>query len=547
MQRIELLDTTLRDGTQGEGISFSLADKIKIVKLLDDPLRDGAQGEGVEHSLSDKRKIALALDRLGVPLIEGGNPTGNPKDQTFFEEARKAPFLTQAVLVPFGSTCHAGAAPEEDAGLAALLGTEQPVVSLFGKADIRQVTEVLRVTPQENLRMIRESVAYLAGQGRRVLFDAEHFFDGAQYDRDYAMEALRAARQGGADVLVLCDTKGGTLPDALRARTAEVLCALGDTRVGIHCHDDMGLAVAGSLACVSAGATMAQATVGGVGERCGNTNLSTLLATLQLKMGYALVPPENMHTLTQTTREILEVMNLPPNPRAPYVGYSAFAHKGGMHIDGVVKDAASFEHISPEAVGNQRRFLLSEQVGRTGVYARLKRLLPDISRNDPRVKRVTERLKRRELRGYAYESADGSFDLMALDTLGMSKRYFEVRDFHVLSGNQRDERSAQAYIKVSVDGREEINAAEGDGPVNALDLALRKALLVFYPQVERMRLRDFKVRVIDSGGTASVVRVLIESTDGSHVWTTTGVSSNIIQACLAALQDSLTYFLTFVA
>lgn len=517
------------------------------IELLDTTLRDGAQGEGVEHSLSDKRKIALALDRLGVPLIEGGNPTGNPKDQTFFEEARKAPFLTQAVLVPFGSTCHAGAAPEEDAGLAALLGTEQPVVSLFGKADIRQVTEVLRVTPQENLRMIRESVAYLAGQGRRVLFDAEHFFDGAQYDRDYAMEALRAARQGGADVLVLCDTKGGTLPDALRARTAEVLCALGDTRVGIHCHDDMGLAVAGSLACVSAGATMAQATVGGVGERCGNTNLSTLLATLQLKMGYALVPPENMHTLTQTTREILEVMNLPPNPRAPYVGYSAFAHKGGMHIDGVVKDAASFEHISPEAVGNQRRFLLSEQVGRTGVYARLKRLLPDISRNDPRVKRVTERLKRRELRGYAYESADGSFDLMALDTLGMSKRYFEVRDFHVLSGNQRDERSAQAYIKVNVDGREEINAAEGDGPVNALDLALRKALLVFYPQVERMRLRDFKVRVIDSGGTASVVRVLIESTDGSHVWTTTGVSSNIIQACLAALQDSLTYFLTFVA
>lgn len=394
------------------------------IELLDTTLRDGAQGEGVEHSLSDKRKIALALDRLGVPLIEGGNPTGNPKDQTFFEEARKAPFLTQAVLVPFGSTCHAGAAPEEDAGLAALLGTEQPVVSLFGKADIRQVTEVLRVTPQENLRMIRESVAYLAGQGRRVLFDAEHFFDGVQYDRDYAMEALRAARQGGADVLVLCDTKGGTLPDALRARTAEVLCALGDTRVGIHCHDDMGLAVAGSLACVSAGATMAQATVGGVGERCGNTNLSTLLATLQLKMGYALVPPENMHTLTQTTREILEVMNLPPNPRAPYVGYSAFAHKGGMHIDGVVKDAASFEHISPEAVGNQRRFLLSEQVGRTGVYARLKRLLPDISRDDPRVKRVTERLKRRELRGYAYESADGSFDLMALDTLGMSKRYF---------------------------------------------------------------------------------------------------------------------------
>lgn len=516
------------------------------IELLDTTLRDGAQGEGVEHSLSDKRKIAAALDRLGIPLIEGGNPAGNPKDQAFFEEARRQPFLKRAKLVPFGSTCRAGADPAGDAGLNALLAAEQPVISLFGKADIRQVTDVLRVSPEENLRMIRQSVAYLAERGRRVLFDAEHFFDGAAYDRDYAMAALRAAYQGGADVLVLCDTKGGTLPEQLRARTAEVLCALSGARVGIHCHDDLGLAVAGSLACVSAGAVMAQATVAGVGERCGNTNLCTLLATLQIKLGYEAVPPESLHTLTQTAREILEIMNLAPNPRAPYVGYSAFAHKGGMHIDGVMKNADSFEHMPPELVGNQRRFLLSEQVGRTGVYARLKRLLPELERDDPRVKRVTERLKRRELRGYAYESADGSFDLLALDTLGMSRRYFEVSDFHVLSGNQRDDRSAQAYIKVRVDGREEINAAEGDGPVNALDLALRKALQVFYPQVQRMRLRDFKVRVVDSGGTASVVRVLIESTDGGHVWTTTGVSSNIIQACLAALEDSLTYFLTFV-
>lgn len=325
------------------------------------------------------------------------------------------------------------------------------------------------------------------------------------------------------------------------------MAALNGARVGIHCHDDLGLAVAGSIACIDAGASMAQATVAGVGERCGNANLSTLVGVLQLKMGYSILPEENLRTLTQTAREILEIMNLTPNRRAPFVGYSAFAHKGGMHIDGVLKDAASFEHIRPEAVGNSRRLLLSDQVGRTGVYARLKRLLPDVERDDPRVKRVTERLKRRELQGFAYESADGSFDLMALETLGMRKQYFEVRDFHVLSGNPRDERSAQAYIKLSVDGREEINAAEGDGPVNALDLALRKALLVFYPQVERMRLRDFKVRVINSGGTASVVRVLIESTDGASVWTTTGVSANIIQACFAALQDSVEYFLTFVA
>ena len=516
------------------------------IELLDTTLRDGAQGEGVEHSIDDKRKIALALDRLGVPLIEGGNPSGNPKDEAFFELARKSPFLKTAVLTPFGSTCRAGADPAGDPGLAALLKTGQPVISIFGKADIRQVTDVLRVTPQENLRMIEKSVAYLASQGRRVLFDAEHFFDGAAYDHAYAFEALRAAMRGGADVLVLCDTKGGTLPDGLRALTCEALAAFHGARVGIHCHDDLGLAVAGSLACVSAGATMAQATMAGVGERCGNTNLSTLLPTLQLKLGHSVIPEENMSLLTETAREVLEIMNLTPNRRAPYVGYSAFAHKGGMHIDGVVKSAESFEHIPPELVGNRRRFLLSEQVGRTGVYARLKRLLPEIERDDPRVKRVTDRLKRRESRGYAYENADGSFDLMALDTLGLRKTFFEVKDFYVLSGNPHDDRSAQAYIKICVDGKEEINAAEGDGPVNALDLALRKALLVFYPRVQSMRLRDFKVRVIDSGGTASVVRVLIESTDGRHVWTTMGVSSNIIQACFAALQDSVEYFLAFV-
>ena len=519
---------------------------MRRIEVLDTTLRDGAQSEGVELSLEDKRGIALALDRLGVPLVEGGNPAGNPKDEAFFEAAKASPFLTRAQLVPFGSTCRAGAEPDGDKGLAALLYTGQQTVSVFGKADIAQVRDVLRVTPQENLRMIEQSVRFLADQGRRVLFDAEHFFDGAACDRDYALEALRAAKRGGADVLVLCDTKGGTLPDDMRARTCEALAALGDRKLGVHCHDDMGLAVAGSIACIGAGAVMAQATVAGIGERCGNANLNTLLPTLQLKLGYEVIPPECMPLLTGVAREVLEILNLTPNRRAPYVGYSAFAHKGGMHIDGVIKEPQSFEHIAPELVGNRRRFLLSEQVGRAGVYARLKRLLPELDRDDPRVKSVMERLKRRELRGYAYESADGSFDLMALDTLGMRKRFFEVKDFHVLSGNPRDERSAQAYIKISVDGREEINAAEGDGPVNALDLALRKALVVFYPALAAMRLRDFKVRVIDRGGTASVVRVLIESTDGQNVWSTMGVSSNIIQACFAALQDSVEYYLAFI-
>ena len=519
----------------------------RIIELLDTTLRDGAQGGGVEHSLEDKRKIAGLLDRLGVPLIEGGNPGANPKDEAFFALARRAPFLSGAVLVPFGSTCRAGADPADDSALAALVNAGQPVVSVFGKADVRQVRDVLRVTPQENLRMIEQSVAFLRARGLRVLFDAEHFFDGALTECDYAFEALRAAARGGADTLVLCDTRGGSMPEAMRARTAEVRAAFDGVKVGIHCHDDMGLAVAGSLACVDAGASMAQVTVGGVGERCGNACLGTLLPTLQLKLGYRVIPPQNLPLLTQTSREIVEIMNLTPNPRAPYVGYGAFSHKGGMHIDGVVKDEASFEHVPPEAVGNRRRFLLSDQAGRAGVYARLKRLVPQLERDDPRVKRVTERLKRREQRGYAYENADGSFDLMALDTLGLRRRYFEVLDFHVLSGAARDERSAQAYIKIRVDGTEEINAAEGDGPVNALDLALRKALRVFYPATEQMRLSDFKVRVINAGGTASVVRVLIESTDGRQAWSTTGVSSNIIHACLMALMDSVEYFLAFVA
>lgn len=516
------------------------------IELLDTTLRDGAQGEGIEHSLDDKRKIALALDKLGVPLIEAGNPHGNPKDAAFFDELKASPYLKQAKPVPFGSTRRAGKTPGEDAGLLALLNTQQPVISLFGKTNLLHVTDVLRVSPEENLRMIEESVAFLKAHHRRVLFDAEHFFDGCEFDREYAFAALKAALRGGADILVLCDTNGGTLPDQLRARLCEAMAALRSAAFGIHCHDDMGLAVAGTLACAQAGAQMAQGTIAGVGERCGNANLCTLIPILQLKLGYDALPPDNLPLLTRTSREIMEIMNLTPNQRAPYVGYSAFAHKGGMHIDGVSKNAVTFEHVTPESVGNRRRLIVSEQAGRSGVYARLKRLLPDLQRDDPRVGAVISRLKRREMRGYAYESADGSFDLMALDTLDMRKKFFEVLDFHVLSGNTKDEVSAQAYIKIAVDGREEINAAEGDGPINALDRALRKALTIFYPALQTMHLRDFKVRVVNSGGTASVVRVLIESTDGRNVWTTVGVSSNIIRACFKALCDSLEYFLTFL-
>ncbi len=519
------------------------------VELLDTTLRDGAQGEGIEHSIDDKRRIAQALDKLGIPFIEGGNPFGNPKDEAFFQEARKQPFLARAHLVPFGSTRRGGTEVQADPGLAALLATQQPTISLFGKTSLLHVKDVLRVSPEENLRMIEESVAFLKAQGRRVLYDAEHFFDGCAESRAYAFETLRAAAKGGADILVLCDTNGGALPDDLRAGLCEAKAALPEMAFGIHCHDDMGLAVAGTLECILAGAVMAQGTIAGVGERCGNANLCTLIPTLMLKLGYDALPKENLPLLTQTARSIVDIMNLQPNPRAPYVGYSAFAHKGGMHIDGVSKNEATFEHVTPESVGNRRRFVLSEHVGRSGVYTRLRRLLPEIEKDDPRVKIVTDRLKRRGLRGYAYESADGSFDLMALETLGMRKPFFEVVDFHVLCGSVKDTKevqSAQAYIKIAVEGKEEVNASEGDGPINALDKALRKALTVFYPSLQNMHLRDFKVRVLDSGGTASVVRVLIESTDGKLVWTTMGVSSNIIQACFMALCDSVEYYLTFL-
>ncbi len=516
------------------------------VELLDSTLRDGAQGEGVDFSLEDKRQIALLLDKLGVTYIEGGNPSANPKDAAFFEAARRELFLKKSVLCAFGATVRPALEPAQDAALLSLLAADTQVISIFGKCSLFHVDKVLRVTPEENLRMIEQTVRYLTQQGRTVFFDAEHFFDGCAQDKDYAFSAVRAALASGAKRAVLCDTSGGTLPDEVARRVRELLQQNPDVQVGIHCHNDIGMAAAATIAAVQAGATHAQVTLAGVGERCGNADLATVAATLGLKLGVCALPPESLPLLTPVCRTARELMNLSPDPRAPYVGYSAFAHKGGMHIDAVSKEPRTFEHISPQSVGNRRRVIISEQVGRSGVHERLKRLLPDISRDDERVTQVTQRLKRREKRGYAYENADGSFDLMALDTLGLRKRFFNVLDFHVLSGMQTGGQSAQAYIKIAVDGREEINAAEGEGPVNALDTALRKALRVFYPQLDSMYLRDFKVRVVDNGGTASVVRVLIESTDGAQVWTTVGVSENIIRACFKALVDSVEYFLAFV-
>ncbi|MHB0876710.1 MAG: citramalate synthase [Anaerolineae bacterium] len=516
MRQIVLYDTTLRDGTQGEGISLSLEDKLKIIRRL---------------------------DRFGVHYIEAGWPGSNPKDADLFTAARSLN-LQHAVLTAFGSTRRAGVAPEADANLATLLAAETPVIAIFGKSWDLHVTEVLRTSLDENLRMIEESVAFLRSRGREVIYDAEHFFDGYRADRDYSLQTLRAALRGGAQCLVLCDTNGGTLTSEIRAITEEI-CHLSEVPVGIHCHNDADLAVANSLAAIEVGASHVQGTVNGYGERCGNANLCTIIPNLQLKMGYEVVSADSLQHLSSLSRYVAEIANMALAQTMPYVGSSAFAHKAGMHVNAVMKVRRSFEHISPALVGNDSRILVSELSGKSNVLRKAEEFGLASSLDAKAVKHVLDTIKDLEARGFAFEGAEGSVELMMLRALDGYTPAFELVDFLVLV-EQRQGRGllAEATVKLRVNGSVELTAAEGDGPVNALDSAMRKALLPRYPQLANVHLSDFKVRILnEDAGTGATTRVLIDSTDGINKWTTVGSSANIIEASWVALADSLEYAL----
>ncbi len=519
---------------------------MKKVTIFDSTLRDGMQAEGIAFSVEDKLNIAHALDELGVHYVEAGNPGSNPKDMEFFRRAAGDP-LKNAVLCAFGSTRRKNIKPQDDANLTSLLSANTPAVSIFGKCWDLHVEKVINTTLEENLRMIEDTIAYMKAHGKEVIFDAEHFFDGYKANPAYAMDALGAAVAGGADVVCLCDTNGGTYPTDIFGITKTAVERFPEVAVGIHCHEDTGMATAQSLFAVDAGACQVQGTFIGFGERCGNANLSTIIADLQLKRGVHCLSEEKLTLLTETARRIAGIANKWLPSSMPYVGSSAFAHKGGMHIDGVKKVSESFEHIAPEAVGNSRRYLMSEVSGKSTLLKLAQKVDPGITSKDPVLAEMVAELKQREYNGYQYEAAEESFELLVRHMLGRREEFYELDYFKIISEQPSEgkENPASAMVKVRVNGESRITAAEGEGPVNALDKALRGALEQFYPQLGKMRLTDYKVRVLEgSDATASKVRVLIESSDGVKSWNTVGVSTDIIGASFKALGDSIEYMLT---
>ncbi|MDR2617992.1 MAG: citramalate synthase [Treponema sp.] len=527
------------------------------IEVLDTTLRDGAQGEGITFSVQDKLAVVRALDELGVAWIEAGNPGSNPKDMEFFRLAGSLK-LENVKLCAFGSTRKKGLKTPEDPQVLSLLRAETGGVVIFGKTWDLHVTEVLRAEPEENIAMIAETVAFAKQKGRTVIYDAEHFFDGFAANRDYALATIKAAAEAGADRVVLCDTNGGTFPDAVAEGVKAVSAALGlalegdqntgsqaaGLLLGIHAHNDADMASANTVAAVRAGCRHVQGTLVGFGERCGNTSLAALIPSLEIKLGFRCLPEGKLEQISNLTRKVAEIANVAVPDSLPYVGAHAFAHKAGMHADGILKISRSFEHIDPALVGNDRHFLMSEAGGRSAIAERVKKIDPAITKDHPVTAALASKLKNMEAQGWQFEGADGSFELLVRRELGRYKPLFRIEAYRVVSEHPTGETiaCAHAWVKVLVDGQHEIAAAEGDGPVNAMDGALRRALRHFYPELEQVRLSDYKVRVIDgNAATAAKVRVLIQSTDGGQTWTTVGVSEDIIDASRAALVDSIEY------
>lgn len=513
-----------------------------FLDILDSTLRDGAQGEGISFSVEDKLSIVRCLDTLGVSFIESGNPGSSPKDMEFFKKVKNIK-LMHSKIVAFGATRRKNIDVKDDDNLKALLKTDTDTMVLFGKSWDLHISKIIKTSPQENFNMIEQSCSFLKNNGRKVFFDAEHFFDGYKNNKDFAIEALKSALRGGADSLILCDTNGATLPLDLMNICKDIKILFPNTTLGIHTHNDLGLADANSILSAQSGFTHIQGTFLGFGERCGNANLSTIIANLQLKLGYHCIPNKNISLLTKTARQIAEISNISLSKNTPFVGRSAFAHKAGMHADGVCKLSSSFEHINPEIVGNERRFLTSEFSGRTAILQKIQKVDPKLQKNSPQTIAILNNLKELEKIGYQFEGADSSLEILIRKHTGKYKPFFELINYKIISdGPTKNCISASAIVKVRVREKTKIMAAEGKGPVNALDKALRSALEVFYPSLSRMHLVDYKVRVVDSkSATASTVRVLISSRDSHLLWNTVGVSSDVVKASLIALMDSIEY------
>jgi 2-isopropylmalate synthase len=510
------------------------------IKIYDTTLRDGMQTEGVSFSIEDKLAIARSLNELGVDYVEAGYPASGPKEMQFFAEVLKVG-LSNCKIVAFGSTRRTDISVDDDASLNAILACKTPAATIVGKTWDLHVTSVLGCSPDENIKLCAESVRFLKKHGLETIFDAEHFYDGFKENQEYAMKVLGAVAEAGADAIVLCDTNGGTMPNDINAITKTICNQLNPLTIGIHTHNDCDCAVAGVIAAVHAGARHVQGTINGLGERCGNANLCTVIPNLALKMGFSILTPEKIKTLTEVSRFIFEICNLTPVMNMPYVGESAFAHKAGLHVDALRKNKRTYEHIDPKLVGNERRFLISELSGKSNILAELEKA--KIAEDKKLAKKILTRVQELENEGYQFEAADASFDLLVRKIMGTYKPAFELIKYATkVEKRKGGDIVTEATVKLKVDDKIEHVVCEGDGPVNALDAALRKSLEIFYPSIKDIHLIDYKVRVVNArAGTAARVRVIIESRDKTDIWGTVGVSENIIEASWQALVDSVEY------